>query len=146
MALASEYFWKEKTLWKVKDSCYEHITVGVNIYLYWCVSLLGPECAVCLCVCVCVCFLCEIKSEYQQKTTLRVRPQYIHSVYPTPFMLGGGGGGGCLASNQISKKGGGIDRISIFRGGLLGKRKWLFSGEERDAVFTKKKISKISNV
>ena len=54
-----------------KCCCYEHITVvGANIYLYGCVSLLAPECAVCLCVCVCRCvFVCEIKSEHQQKTT-----------------------------------------------------------------------------
>ena len=39
------------------DSCCEHITVGVNIYLYGCVSLLAPEFAVCLYVCVCV-FVC----------------------------------------------------------------------------------------
>ena len=38
-----------------KDSCcYEHVTVGVNIYLYGCDSLLATECAVCLCVRVCV--------------------------------------------------------------------------------------------
>ena len=30
-----------------KDSCCKHITGGVNIYLYGCVSLLAPECAVC---------------------------------------------------------------------------------------------------
>ena len=89
-----------------------------------------------LCVCVCVCFLCEIKSEHQQKTTLRVRPQYIHSVYPTPFMLGGGGGGGNWPPTKFPKKGGGIDMISIFRRRLLGKTKCLFSGEEGDAVFT----------
>ena len=46
------------------------MTDGVNLYLYGCVSLLAPECAVCLCVCV-----CDIKSEYQQKTALCVRPQ-----------------------------------------------------------------------
>ena len=39
-------------------------TVGVNIYLYGCVSLMGPECAVCLYMCVSV---CVIKLEYQQK-------------------------------------------------------------------------------
>ena len=41
-------------------------------------SLLAPECAVSLgvCVSVCVC-LCEIKSEYKQKPTLRVKPQYV---------------------------------------------------------------------
>ena len=57
--------WKKIDISKVliqcnKDSCYEHITVGVNIYLYRCVFLLGTECAVCLWVwvylyvCVCV--------------------------------------------------------------------------------------------
>ena len=35
-------------------SCCEHIIGGVKIDLYECVSLLTPECAVCLCLCVCV--------------------------------------------------------------------------------------------
>ena len=55
-----------------KDSCCEHITVGVNIYLYGCVSLLAPECAECLCV-------CEIKSEHQQNITLCVPHQMWHN-------------------------------------------------------------------
>ena len=39
-----------------KDSCCEHITVGVNIYIYdySCASLLLTEFAVCHCVLVCV--------------------------------------------------------------------------------------------
>ena len=37
-----------------RSSCCEHITGVVNIYLYECVSLLAPECAVCVCVFVCV--------------------------------------------------------------------------------------------
>ena len=39
-----------------KDSCCEHITVGVNIYIYdyGYASLLLTEFAVCLCVLVCV--------------------------------------------------------------------------------------------
>ena len=56
-------FWKKKKLWKVNfwyrwiiqcnpDSCWEHITGRVNVYLYGCVSLLAPVFAVCLCVCV----------------------------------------------------------------------------------------------
>ena len=55
---------KEKTLWKVNfwyqwiiqcntDSSCEHMAGGVNVYLYGCVSLLVPECAVYLCVYVC---------------------------------------------------------------------------------------------
>ena len=106
------------------------------IFILVCQSTGSWVCCVSLCVCVCVCFLCEIKSEHQQKTTLRVRPQYIHSVYPTPFMLGGGGGGGNWPPTKFPKKGGGIDRISIFRRRLLGKTKCLFWGEEGDAVFT----------
>ena len=43
-----------------KDSCCEHITDRVNIYLYGCVSLVAPECAVCVCVGVCLC-VCDIK-------------------------------------------------------------------------------------
>ena len=33
-------------------SCSKHITGGVNIYLYGCVSLLGGVLCLCLCVCV----------------------------------------------------------------------------------------------
>ena len=51
-----------------KDTFCEHITGGSNIYLYGCVILLTPECAMCLCVLVCIC-ISDIKSEYQQKTT-----------------------------------------------------------------------------
>ena len=50
------------------------MTVGVNIYLYRCVSLLAPGCAVCLCVYMCVC-VCDIKSEYKPKTLSYVKPQ-----------------------------------------------------------------------
>ena len=34
------------------DSCCEHITGGVNIHLYGCVSLLTSDHAVCLCLCL----------------------------------------------------------------------------------------------
>ena len=56
-------------------SCYEHITIGViiiymGVSVYWPLRVLGVFMFVSLCVCV-----FEIKSEYQQKTTLRVRPQ-----------------------------------------------------------------------
>ena len=34
---------------------------GANTYLYWCVSLLAPVCALCVCVCVCVC-MCVISN------------------------------------------------------------------------------------
>ena len=37
------------------------------------ISLVAPESVVCLCMCVCVCVY-GIKSKYQQKTTLCVRP------------------------------------------------------------------------
>ena len=42
------------------------MAVGENIYLYGCVSLLAPECAVCVCVCVCV-FLCVISNQSTSK-------------------------------------------------------------------------------
>ena len=49
-----------------KDSCGEHITGGVNIYLYICQSI----CPWVYCMYFCVCSrVCDIKSEYQQKTT-----------------------------------------------------------------------------
>ena len=50
----------------------EQITDSVNIYLYGCVNLLPPEFVVSLCVYVC---LCDIKSQFQHKNTLCVRPQ-----------------------------------------------------------------------
>ena len=43
---------------------------------------------------------------------------------PPPFCWGKGG----WTSNQIFKKGGGLDRTLVFRGELLVKRGWLFSG------------------
>ena len=57
-------FWKEKTLQIVNfwyqliiqcntDSCCEHLTGGVNIYLYGCVGLLVSERAVYLCLHMC---------------------------------------------------------------------------------------------
>ena len=58
----------------------------------------------------------------------------IHSVHPPSLSAGGGGGGG-WASGQVFKKAG-LDRISFFTGGLLGKRERLFSGG-RVAVFNK---------
>ena len=75
-------FRKGKTLGKVKfdiselffqcnkDSCYELITVGVNIYFYGCVSLLGPDSAVCLCICVymCVCVCVRSNQSTSKKT------------------------------------------------------------------------------
>lgn len=56
-----------------------------------------------------------------------------HSL-PSPFCMGEGGGG--WDSNQIFEKGGagGLDRTSVFRGGLFGKRGWPLSG--RIDVFT----------
>ena len=56
------------------DSYCGPMTSGVNVHLYECVSRLTPECVVCLCVYLSVC-VCDIKSEYQQKTALCVSPK-----------------------------------------------------------------------
>ena len=61
------------------------------------------------------------------------RQHHSHSVHPNPFLLETWG-----EPPKFSKKGGGLDRTSIFRGELLGKRGWHFS--EGDAVFTKNKL------
>ena len=46
-------FWCQQSFiqWNT-DNCCEHITGGVNIYLYRSVSLLALVCAACLCLCV----------------------------------------------------------------------------------------------
>ena len=44
---------------------------------------------------------------------------HSHSVHS---LSAGGGGGGVQPVTKFSKRGEGLDRISIFRGGLLGKR------------------------
>ena len=44
----------------------------------------------------------------------------LHSVYPPTLSAGGGGG---EPPTKFKKGGGGLDRISIFRRGLLEKRK-----------------------
>ena len=54
-------------------------------------------------------------------------------VYTPPFLLGGRRWGLSLKPPTTKLKKGGIDRISIFRRGLLGKRGDLFQGV---AVFT----------
>ena len=68
---------------------HEHMAGGVNMYLYECVSLLAPKCAVCVCVCVCVCVracVCVI-SEYQQNTKLCVRPQTLVSLSKIAYQM-----------------------------------------------------------
>ena len=45
----------------------------MGLSVYWPLSVLCVFVCVCVCVCVFVC-VCEIKSEYQQKNTLHVRP------------------------------------------------------------------------
>ena len=82
-------FWKEKTFWKVnfwyqqiihliiycsKGSCCEKITDVVNIYLYGCVSLLAPECVVCVCVCV---ISNIVDLEFMCQTSVNLMPYYI---------------------------------------------------------------------
>ena len=57
--------------WNTEGSYCELLKDSINIYLYGCVSLLALEV---LCFCVCV-FVCDNKSECQQKTTSYVRPQ-----------------------------------------------------------------------
>ena len=58
--------------------------------------------------------------------------EITYIVCTSPLSAGGGRGEGGWASYQISKIGGAwqglLDRASICRGGLLGKRGWLFSG------------------
>ena len=128
--------WKKIDISKVliqcnKDSCYEHITVGVNIYLYRCVFLLGTECAVCLWVWVylyvCVC----VRSNH----TTSKKPHYLSELsklikctHPPPTPISTRGWGVALASNQIFKRGAGLDRISIFRGGCWKRGGNFFRG------------------
>ena len=69
-------------------------------------------CCVSLCVCVCV---CEIKSEYQQKKYVSDLSNFIVC---TPTHVSAGGEGEVEPLTKFSKKkGGGLDRISIFIGG-----------------------------
>ena len=63
----------------------------------------------------------------------------IHGVQPPLF---------CWAvetPTKFSKRGEGLDRISIFRGGLLGKRKGFFSGGLQFLDTQKKLKSEIFN-
>ena len=58
------------------DSCCEHITGGVNIYLYGCVSLLAPVCAVCLCMFV-----------WYQIRLLAKKPRYVSDLSKLDALL-----------------------------------------------------------
>ena len=132
--------WKKIDISKVliqcnKDSCYEHITVGVNIYLYRCVFLLGTECAVCLWmwvylyVCVCV----------RSNHTTSKKPHYLSELSklikcthppPPPFLPGGGGlpwlptkfskGERGLTGSQFLEGVAGKEGVTFFGGGRGG--------------------------
>ena len=82
-------FWKKIILQEViflyqwiiqcnKDSGSERTIDGVNIYLYGCVSILPPECTVCVCVCSCV---CNIKSDTSKK------PYYVSDLSKLDALL-----------------------------------------------------------
>ena len=66
----------------------------------------------------------------------------LHSVHSPPFLLGGGGRLNLRPNFQ--KKGEEGDRISIFRGGLLGKRWVTFfrekGGARGDSFYIKNKL------
>ena len=77
----------------------------------------------------------------EEITSSSVMRKRTHSVHlpPPSFWWGGGGGwgggrGGWGWTSNFSRRGEGVDRISIFRRGLLGKREWYFPG--RFAIFT----------
>ena len=145
-------FWEEKTLWKVKfdiselfirynkDSCYELIAVGVNIYFYGCVSLLDPYSAVSLCifVYVCVCVCVRSNQSGSKKTHYVSHLSKLIVCTPHPSWQGG-----VKPPTKFSKREG-LDRISSFREGLLGERGRLFF-RGRGAVFTKK-LTKVGNI
>ena len=125
-----------------KDSCYEHIAVGINKYLYGCVSLLAPECAVCLCVSMCECVsvsvcmcLCEIKSKYQHY--MSDLSKLIVCTSP-PFCWGNGG---CGASYQIFINEGGLKGSQFVDGGCWEKGVDFFQGGLQ--ILQKKNLTKI---
>ena len=93
----------------------------MGVPVYWDLS------ALCVFVCVCLCVCVFVRSN--QSTSKK--PHYVSDlskliVCTHPLSAGGGGGGGDGGGGveppiKFSKRGG-LDRISIFRGGLLGKR------------------------
>ena len=67
----------------------------------------------------------------QIRTNTRVRKNKskIVELWESQWGSAGRGGGGWAPDQIFKKEGGGeLDRISIFRGGFLGKRGWFFSG------------------
>ena len=98
-----------------KDSCYELITVGVNIYFYGCVSLLDPDSAVCLCMCVYMCVSVFVRSN--QSTSKKTHgvsdlSKLIVCTHPHPLLW---------VESPTGKEG-----MTFFRGGgmqLLQKKK-----------------------
>ena len=58
MELCKVDFWCQQIIHSVQYRyCCEHITGGVYIYFYGCVSLLAPLYAVCFCLCIYVCLI-----------------------------------------------------------------------------------------
>ena len=62
------------------NSC-EHITGGVNIYLYGCVSLMTPEFALCLSLCVCVILNQSTSKKSHYVSGLNKRNTLLHTTY-----------------------------------------------------------------
>ena len=77
-----------------KDSCCEHVIIGVNIYIYiyiWVCSLLAPECAVSffyVCVYVFVCIWYQIKVPLKNRimcqTSINLMPCCIEHTHLSP--------------------------------------------------------------
>ena len=88
--------------------------------------------SVSVCVYMCVC-LCEIKSEGQQKTTLRVKPQETHSVTPQHLSARDWWGLGL----QPNFKKGALQSL-IFKNGVAGKEGVTFFKAGVGAGFTQK--------
>ena len=53
----------------------------------------------------------------------------LSHIVPPPHLYAGGGGGGIEPLAKFFLKSGRLDKISIFRGGLLRKKGWLFFRE-----------------
>ena len=75
-------FWYQWIIQCNTDSCCEHMTDGVNIYLQRCASLLVWVCCVSLCVCVCVWYQNRVpaKNHTMCQTSVNLMPCCIECI------------------------------------------------------------------
>ena len=69
------------------NSCCEYVAVGINIYLYECVSLIAPVCAACFCVYVFVISNQSTSKKTHYVVDLRKPDAFLHKTHSKALVV-----------------------------------------------------------